>query len=73
MTDTMEGAISHWFGAFRVDAFRDVAAVQSRYGPTNSRTSKTAQKVPGQDRIYVAGEIEHEKTLATASTAFRCT
>ena len=24
VTDTMEGAISHWFGALRVDAFRDV-------------------------------------------------
>ena len=27
------------------------------------RAFKDSEKAPGQDRIYVAGEIEHEKTL----------
>jgi len=31
-TENKAGAISHWFGAFRVDAFRDVAEFKGRYG-----------------------------------------
>jgi LDH2 family malate/lactate/ureidoglycolate dehydrogenase len=30
---------------------------------TELRASKDSAKAPGQDRIYVAGEIEHAKTL----------
>ncbi|MDQ6930978.1 MAG: Ldh family oxidoreductase [Candidatus Eremiobacteraeota bacterium] len=56
------GAISHWFGAFRVDGFRDV--VQFRADMDKElRNFKESAKSPGADRIYVAGEIEHEKTL----------
>ena len=62
VNDTMEGAISHWFGAFRVDAFRDVAEFKADMD-RELRTFKESHKVPGEDRIYVAGEIEHEKTL----------
>ncbi|GAC1406649.1 MAG: Ldh family oxidoreductase [Candidatus Velthaea sp.] len=57
------GAISHWFAAFRVDGFRDVAEFK-RDMDKELRDFKDSAKTPGQDRIYVAGEIEHEKTLA---------
>jgi len=62
VNDTMEGAISHWFGAFRVDAFRDVAEFKADMD-RQLRTFKDSHKVPGAERIYVAGEIEYEKTL----------
>ncbi len=62
VTDTREGAISHWFGAFRVDAFRDVEQFKADMDK-ELRFFKDSQKVQGQDRVYVAGEIEHEKTL----------
>lgn len=55
------GAISHWFGAFRIDGFRDVADFK-RDMDRELRDFKDSAKAPGQDRIYVAGEIEHEKT-----------
>ena len=61
VNDTMEGAISHWFGAFRVDAFRDAAEFKADMD-RELRTFKESRKVPGEGRIYVAGEIEHEKT-----------
>jgi LDH2 family malate/lactate/ureidoglycolate dehydrogenase len=62
VTETKEGAISHWFGAFRIDAFRDPAQFKADMD-TELRYFKESQKAPGQDRIYVAGEIEYEKTL----------
>ncbi|MGZ3552263.1 MAG: Ldh family oxidoreductase [Vulcanimicrobiaceae bacterium] len=61
VNDTMEGAISHWFGAFRVDAFRDVEQFKADMDK-ELRAFKDSHKIPGQDRIYVAGEIEFEKT-----------
>jgi LDH2 family malate/lactate/ureidoglycolate dehydrogenase len=57
------GAISHWFAAFRVDGFRDAAEFK-RDMDIELRGFKNSAKAPGQDRIYVAGEIEHEHTLA---------
>jgi LDH2 family malate/lactate/ureidoglycolate dehydrogenase len=62
VTDTMEGAISHWFGAFRVDGFRDVEQFKTDMD-RELRAFKESQKVPGHERIYVAGEIEYENTL----------
>jgi L-2-hydroxycarboxylate dehydrogenase (NAD+) len=56
------GAISHWFGAFRIDGFRDVDAFRADMD-RELRAYKDSQKAPGEDRIYVAGEIEYEKTL----------
>ena len=56
------GKISHWFAAFRVDGFRDVADFK-RDMDKQLRDFKNSAKAPGHDRIYVAGEIEHEKTL----------
>jgi L-2-hydroxycarboxylate dehydrogenase (NAD+) len=59
----MPGAISHWFSAFRVDGFRDVADFK-RDMDAELRGFKHSATSPGQDRIYVAGEIEYEKTRA---------
>jgi len=55
------GKISHFFGAIRIDGFRDVAAFKTDMDK-ELRAFKDSQKAPGFDRIYVAGEIEHEKT-----------
>jgi LDH2 family malate/lactate/ureidoglycolate dehydrogenase len=57
------GAISHWFAAFRIDGFRDVADFK-RDMDIELRGFKNSGKAPGQQRIYVPGEIEHEHTLA---------
>jgi L-2-hydroxycarboxylate dehydrogenase (NAD+) len=61
VTDVKEGAISHWFGAFRVDGFRDVVAFKADMD-RELRYFKESSRTPGADRIYVAGEPEHEKT-----------
>ncbi|MEO6913592.1 MAG: Ldh family oxidoreductase [Candidatus Baltobacteraceae bacterium] len=62
VSDTMPGAISHWFGAFRVDGFRDIDAFKADIDK-ELRAFKESAKIAGQDRIYVAGEIESENTL----------
>jgi L-2-hydroxycarboxylate dehydrogenase (NAD+) len=59
----VRGAISHWFSAFAVEGFRDVAAFK-RDMDAELNGFRTSGKAPGQERIYVAGEIEYEKTLA---------
>jgi LDH2 family malate/lactate/ureidoglycolate dehydrogenase len=56
------GKISHFFGAFRIDGFRDVAQFKADMD-AELRTFKESRKSPGHDSIYVAGEIEYEKTL----------
>jgi LDH2 family malate/lactate/ureidoglycolate dehydrogenase len=55
------GKISHFFGAIRIDGFRDVAEFKAEMD-RELRAFKDSQKAPGFDRIYVAGEIEAEKT-----------
>ncbi|MDE2572188.1 MAG: Ldh family oxidoreductase [bacterium] len=57
-----QGAIGHFFGAFRVDGFRDAAAFKADMD-RELRAFKDSAKAPGEPRVYVAGEIEHEKTL----------
>jgi LDH2 family malate/lactate/ureidoglycolate dehydrogenase len=56
------GAIAHWFGAMRIDALRDVADFK-RDIDRELRDFKNSTKAPGCERIYVPGEIEHERTL----------
>ena len=56
-----DGAISHWFGAFRVDGFREVAEFKADVD-RELLTFKNSRRASGQERIYVAGEIEHELT-----------
>ncbi len=58
-----KGKISHFFGAIKVDGFRELDAFK-RDMDRELREFKDSEKAPGQDRIYVAGEIEYEKTLA---------
>jgi len=56
------GKISHFFGAIKIDGFRDVAQFKADMD-VELRAFKDSQKAPGCERIYVAGEIEYEKTL----------
>jgi LDH2 family malate/lactate/ureidoglycolate dehydrogenase len=58
----LPGKISHFFAAFKIDGFRDPDQFKADMD-TELRAFKDSAKAPGQDRIYVAGEIEHEKTL----------
>jgi LDH2 family malate/lactate/ureidoglycolate dehydrogenase len=58
----MPGKISHFFGAFRIDGFRDAAQFRADMDAA-LRQFKDSEKTPGNERIYVAGEIEYEKTL----------
>ena len=50
---------SHFFGAIRIDAFRPVDGFK-RGMDAMIQALHAAPKEAGQDRIYVAGEIEHE-------------
>jgi LDH2 family malate/lactate/ureidoglycolate dehydrogenase len=60
---TQPGGISgHWFGAMRIDTLRDLADFK-RDMDRELRDFKHSAKAPGCERIYVAGEIEHERTL----------
>lgn len=61
VNDTMEGAISHWFGAFRVDGFRETDQFKADMD-RELRAFKESARVPDQQRIYVAGEPEFLKT-----------
>jgi LDH2 family malate/lactate/ureidoglycolate dehydrogenase len=56
------GKISHFLGAIRVDAFRDLDAFKADMD-RELRAFKDSARAPGAERIYVAGEIEHENTL----------
>ena len=57
------GMISHFFGAIAIDGFRDAAAFRKDVD-RELREFKATRTAPGCDRVYVAGEIEHEKTQA---------
>ncbi len=58
----LPGRISHFFAAFSIDGFRDAEQFKADMD-TELRAFKNSQKAPGAERIYVAGEIEHEKTI----------
>jgi len=57
------GITSHFFGAIRIDAMRDIADFK-RDMDRELRTFKNSALAPGQTRVYVAGEIEHENEIA---------
>jgi LDH2 family malate/lactate/ureidoglycolate dehydrogenase len=57
----LPSAIGHFFGAWRVDAFRPVDEFKAAMDDLQQRL-KNAPKAEGQDRIYVHGEKEYEKT-----------
>jgi len=55
------GAVSHFFAAIKLDGFRDPEQFKADMD-AELRAFKDSQKAPGRDRIYVAGEIEYERT-----------
>jgi L-2-hydroxycarboxylate dehydrogenase (NAD+) len=58
------GITSHFFGAISVAHMRDVAEFKSALD-RELRAFKDSAPVPGRDRVYVAGEIEHENEIAS--------
>ena len=56
----LPSAIGHFFGAWRVDAFRPVEEFEAAMDDLQRRL-KNAPKAEGQDRIYVHGEKEYEE------------
>ncbi len=61
--DAPSGITSHFFGAIRIDALRDVDGFK-RDMDRELRAFKHSNPAPGQSRVYVAGEIEHENEIA---------
>ena len=57
----LPGTISHFFAAFKIAGFRDPEQFKADMDK-ELRAFKDSAKAPGHDRIYVAGEIEFEKT-----------
>lgn len=57
----LPSAIGHFFGAWRVDAFRPVDEFKADMDDLQRRL-KGARKAEGQGRIYVHGEKEYEAT-----------
>ncbi len=56
----MPANLGHFFGAWRVDAFRPVNEFKAAMDDLQQRL-KNAPKAVGQDRIYIHGEKEYEK------------
>ncbi|HZO95131.1 MAG TPA: Ldh family oxidoreductase [Candidatus Baltobacteraceae bacterium] len=61
--DAPSGITSHFFGAIRIGALRDVDEFKLEMD-RELRTFKKSNPAPGCDRVYVAGEIEHENEIA---------
>jgi LDH2 family malate/lactate/ureidoglycolate dehydrogenase len=57
--------IGHFFGAWRVDAFRPVAAFKEAMDDLQRRL-KNVPKAEGQDRVYIHGEKEYEEAEENA-------
>ena len=53
--------VGHFFGAWRIDAFRPVAEFKAAMDDLQQRL-KAAPKADGRERIYLAGEKEFEAT-----------
>jgi len=56
----LPSAIGHFFGAWRVDAFRPAAEFKAAMDDLQQRL-KSAPKAEGQTRIYIHGEKEYEE------------
>jgi LDH2 family malate/lactate/ureidoglycolate dehydrogenase len=56
----LPSAIGHFFGAWRVDAFRPVEDFKAEMDDLQRRL-KNAPKAEGQGRIYIHGEKEYEE------------
>jgi LDH2 family malate/lactate/ureidoglycolate dehydrogenase len=55
------GNVCHFFGAWRVDAFRPLDEFRAAVAGL-LRRMKESRKAGGHDRIYVAGEKEFEES-----------
>ena len=63
--EPLPGKLSHFFGAFRIDGFRDAAAFKNDMDAL-LRDHKRSEKAPGHLRIYLAGEQSHERSMEEA-------
>jgi LDH2 family malate/lactate/ureidoglycolate dehydrogenase len=61
----LPSAIGHFFGAWRVDAFRPIEDFKAAMDDLQQRL-KNAPKAEGHDRIYVHGEKEYEEAERNA-------
>jgi LDH2 family malate/lactate/ureidoglycolate dehydrogenase len=61
--DAPAGVTSHFFGAMRIDALRDPHEFKLDLD-RELRTFKQSSPAPGQTRVFVAGEVEHENEIA---------
>jgi len=61
-----EGAISHFFGAIDPGGFQDIGAYKAAVD-RELRQFKDSERADAAERVYVAGEIEHERTVAARS------
>ncbi|MGD2144961.1 MAG: Ldh family oxidoreductase [Anaerolineae bacterium] len=61
----LPSAIGHFFGAWRVDAFRPADEFKAAMDDLQQRL-KNAPRAEGQDRIYVHGEKEYEEAERNA-------
>jgi L-2-hydroxycarboxylate dehydrogenase (NAD+) len=66
----LPSAIGHFFGAWRVDAFRPVEDFKAAMDDLQRRLKK-APKAEGQDRIYIHGEKEYEEAGLNARDGVR--
>ena len=57
----MPANLGHFFGAWQLDAFRPVGEFKAAMDDIQRRL-KSAPKAESQDRIYIHGEKEYEKT-----------
>ncbi|MBI2935968.1 MAG: Ldh family oxidoreductase [Chloroflexi bacterium] len=57
-----QGFSGHFFGAFRVDGFRPIGEFKAMMDEMLAAL-KATPPAPGHERVYVAGEIEHEMAL----------
>lgn len=56
------GSTGHFFAALRIDALRDPSAFKADMD-RELQAYKSSRPGPGQTRVYVAGEIEHENEI----------
>jgi LDH2 family malate/lactate/ureidoglycolate dehydrogenase len=66
----LPSAIGHFFGAWRVDAFRPVDDFKAAMDDLQRRLKHTP-KAEGQDRIYIHGEKEYEEAESNAREGVR--
>ena len=57
----LPSSIGHFFGAWRVDAFRPLEEFKSAMDELQ-RLLKNAPRAAGEDRIYIHGEKEHDES-----------